>query len=223
MAQARRKTRKRGGGSGSGAGLVGAAMLLAGMAIGSLATILWQGARTNDDGVGAGIRQLFNDARQPPTDSTANSSATAQPPPKPSTDFTFFTLLPEIEVLAPPTEDADRLAANDSNDDAPAAASDSADSTDNAQVAAERVAARAPAQYMLQAGSFRREADADRRKATLALQGIVSTIQKVSIQGRGDFFRVRLGPYPTYQAMVQADRRLADAGIKTLRLKMNPG
>ncbi|MDD9855890.1 MAG: SPOR domain-containing protein, partial [Gammaproteobacteria bacterium] len=77
--------------------------------------------------------------------------------------------------------------------------------------------------FMLQAGSYRSVADADRLKATLALNGMLSSIQKVTIQGRGDFYRVRLGPFPTYQAMVDIDRQLSRAGIKALRLKMKSG
>ncbi|MDD9875521.1 MAG: SPOR domain-containing protein, partial [Gammaproteobacteria bacterium] len=45
----------------------------------------------------------------------------------------------------------------------------------------------------------------------------------MGIQGRGDFYRVRLGPFPTYQAMVKADEQLGRAGIKALRLKMKSG
>jgi len=74
---------------------------------------------------------------------------------------------------------------------------------------------------MLQAGSYQRESEAERLKANLALQGMVSKIQKVSIQGKGDFFRVRLGPYPSHQAMAEADKQLSRAGIKALRLKIS--
>ena len=48
-----------------------------------------------------------------------------------------------------------------------------------------------------------------------------SQIQKVTIEGRGDFYRVRLGPYDSYDKMVSADQKLYAQGHKTLRLKMS--
>ena len=76
---------------------------------------------------------------------------------------------------------------------------------------------------MLQAGSYQNKKDADRLKAELALKGHQSQIQKVTIQGRGDFYRVRLGPYINHNQMVSADDSLAASGIKALRLKISKG
>ncbi|MYJ51898.1 MAG: SPOR domain-containing protein, partial [Gammaproteobacteria bacterium] len=75
--------------------------------------------------------------------------------------------------------------------------------------------------YVLQAGSYRREADAERLRARLALLGLGSYIQKVTIQDRGDFYRVRLGPFSDYEDMVKADGTLGGEGIKPLRLKVS--
>ena len=77
--------------------------------------------------------------------------------------------------------------------------------------------------YMLQAGSYQRQSDAERLKAELALLGMSSQIQKVTIQDRGDFYRVRLGPYDTHDKMVNADQKLFAQGYKTLRLKISKG
>ncbi len=208
MAQARRKPPAGARGGRHRIGFGGIAPLLAGMVIGAGATILWQGARTADGGIGAGLRQLVGNAlHAPPAGAPKTPAPRETPPPKPSTDFSFFTVLPEIEVVAPLITD---LAL-----DAPAAHSQN-------PAAAENPAA-VDSAYMLQAGSYRRRPDADRLKATLALNGMASTIQKVSIQGRGDFYRVRLGPYASYQAMAKADEQLSRAGIKALRLKMKSG
>ena len=189
-------------------------LLVGGMVIGALATMLWQGAR-GEYGIGAGLGQMFARSAAPPA--PANSQTHAPPAP-PSTDFTFFTVLPEIEVVAPQTAAAGARAE-------PPRASEAApdSSAQNRQVQPSPVkSSPVKSSYMLQAGSYPRRADADHLKATLALRGIVSAIQKVSIQGKGDFYRVRLGPYSTYQAMEQADESLRQAGIKTLRLKMVP-
>lgn len=208
MAQARRKPSKSRSGR-TGGGRSGIGMLLAGMVIGSLATLLWHGASTGG-GVGAGVRQMFKggDSRPP---APPAGPADAQPSrDKPATDFTFFTVLPEIEVVAPSPADAEPDAAETGAESQP-------------KPGPEPAAASPASQFMLQAGSFRNMSDADRLKANLAFRGMVSSIQKVSIQGRGDFYRVRLGPFPTYQAMVKVDEQLGRAGIKALRLKMKSG
>lgn len=184
-------------------------MLLAGMVIGSLATLLWHGASTGG-GVGAGVRQMLKGGDSRPPAPPAGQAGAQPSRDKPATDFTFFTVLPEIEVVAPPA------------DTGPAAAAETGAEPQPKPGPEPDAAARA-SQFMLQAGSFRNMPDADRLKANLALRGMVSSIQKVTIQGRGDFYRVRLGPFPTYQAMVKVDEQLGRAGIKALRLKMKSG
>ncbi|MDD9875522.1 MAG: SPOR domain-containing protein, partial [Gammaproteobacteria bacterium] len=173
MAQARRKPSKsrpgHTGGSWSGIG-----MLLAGMVIGSLATLLWHGASTGSGGVGAGIRQMFKDSDSPQPAPPAGQVDAQPSRDKPATDFTFFTVLPEIEVVAPPA------------DTGPAAATETGtESQPKPGPGTEPAAAARASRFMLQAGSFRNMPDADRLKANLALRGIVSSIQKVTIQGRG--------------------------------------
>jgi len=74
--------------------------------------------------------------------------------------------------------------------------------------------------YMLQAASFAAFADADRLKAKLALNGLVANVQKVSIEGKGDFYRVRLGPYGNLAELDDANQRLKQLGIKALQLRV---
>lgn len=220
MAQARRKASKARGGNGRSWSGIG--MLLAGMVSGALAMQLWHGAQSG--GVGAGLREMLErqfGAREAP-------AAPGEPPAgdaKPATDFTFFTVLPEIEVVAPspPPANAKPAPAADATTTADAATAGESSGQSAAAVRDATTPAAPASRFMLQAGSYRTAADADRLKATLALSGMASSIQKVTIQGRGDFYRVRLGPFPTYQAMVDIDRRLSRAGIKALRLKMKSG
>ena len=195
MAQARRKSPAKVKPGKSGGHLASIAMLLAGMVIGSLATILWQGARTTDGDIGAGIRRIVEGVHPSPSADQGKNPAAQKARPSTPFDFDFFTVLPEIEVVAPTSE--------------PVTAVDS------------KKQSGAVGSYLLQAASYRRRTEADRLKATLALNGLVSVIQKVSIQGRGDFYRVRLGPYTTFEAMVEAEQQLTQAGIKALRLKVS--
>jgi cell division protein FtsN len=54
--------------------------------------------------------------------------------------------------------------------------------------------------YLLQLGSFRSTSDADRLKASLALLGITARVEKVTIDDKGTYYRVRSGPYSRDQA-----------------------
>ena len=74
--------------------------------------------------------------------------------------------------------------------------------------------------YMLQAGSFARYADADRLKAKLAIKGLESHIQTISIEGRGKYFRVRLGPFINMRKLAEVDNQLAKQQINAIRLKV---
>jgi cell division protein FtsN len=124
--------------------------------------------------------------------------------PKPT--FEFYTILPEMEVVIPDEE----LVAPESTD---------APST---HVAPTTTSVQDGTSYILQMGSFRKFEDADRTKAKLALIGIEAEIQKVSINNRDTFHRVRSGPYKT-QAELNAVRKLAkDNNIASLVIKLKP-
>jgi cell division protein FtsN len=76
-----------------------------------------------------------------------------------------------------------------------------------------------PGVYVLQAGSFSRYADADRRRAELALQGIESNIQKVTI-GDKTYHRVNVGPTDDLDELNMLRSRLRAAQIDVLRIRM---
>lgn len=72
--------------------------------------------------------------------------------------------------------------------------------------------------YVVQAGSFQEFADADRRKAELALLGLESTIQKVSIDKR-NWYRVRIGPYTDLSDLNNTRQRLRVGEIDVLVIR----
>lgn len=51
--------------------------------------------------------------------------------------------------------------------------------------------------YILQAGSFKTQEQADELKAILALQGLEARIQTVTINAAESWYRVYIGPFPT--------------------------
>jgi cell division protein FtsN len=74
--------------------------------------------------------------------------------------------------------------------------------------------------YVLQAGSFRQLAQADRLKAELALIGMPAQIQTVSIEGGNKWHRVRVGPFTNLQALNEARNELQSNGLKVMVLKV---
>lgn len=62
-----------------------------------------------------------------------------------------------------------------------------------------------PKAYLLQAGSFAGQADADQLAKKLRRKGFRATIYPIEVEGKGTWYRVRTGPYQSRQA---ADKNL---------------
>jgi cell division protein FtsN len=108
--------------------------------------------------------------------------------------FTFYDMLPNFEVVIPEQEP-----------------DVTADTEPRAVVK--------PGLYILQAGSFTRYEDADRRRAELALQGIESTIQRVTIDDK-TYHRVRIGPTDDLEELNMLRSRLRAAKIDAIRIRL---
>jgi cell division protein FtsN len=108
--------------------------------------------------------------------------------------FTFYNVLPKYEVVIPEQE---------------------LDVTADTELRA----IVEPGLYVLQAGSFSRYEDADRRRAELALQGIESNIQRVTIDDR-TYHRVRIGPTDDLEELNMLRSRLRAARIDALRIRL---
>lgn len=129
-----------------------------------------------------------------PRAGVAASQAASQEPEDPGSRFAFYDMLPNFEVVIVEQEpDVKR-------DVAPQAIVD-------------------PGEYVLQAGSFSRFEDAERRRAELALQGIESSIQRVSIDTRV-YHRVRIGPTRDLYKLNMLRSRLREADIDVLRIRL---
>ena len=143
----------------------------------------------------------------PPSGAAARTApappAASAPKPKPSSTqtaatpvddrFDFYEILPQFEVVVPQAE------------------------TRSAPAVRTRPVEE-PGRYVLQTGSFSNATDADRMQASLALLGIESSVQRVTIDD-DVFHRVRIGPISDLTALNRMRRQLRDAGIDPLLMR----
>ena len=131
------------------------------------------------------------------------AAAPARPAPKPRAPpstappekrYGFYDMLPNFEVVVP-EEDHDVR-----RDTTPAPLE-------------------VPGVYVLQAGSYGSFAEADRVKAQLALLGISSQIQKITVDDR-QYNRVRIGPIEDLNELNRVRKRLRDAKIDALLIRV---
>ena len=136
----------------------------------------------------------LNRPSPPAVDSRINEQSPVDMEPDPASRFSFYEMLPNFEVVIP---EEDLNAVPDS------------------RAGAELV----PGVYVLQAGSFSNFSDADRMKAELALLGIVSNIQKVSVDDK-TYHRVRVGPVDQLAQLNLLRKQLRDASIEALVIQV---
>lgn len=142
--------------------------------------------------LGAGIKNLVN-SRAGSSEKAESKSSQQGNDPKPV--FDFYTVLPEYETVV-----------------------DEKQFIHDVQKPAKKKEKEST--YILQAASYSSFKDADKLKAKLALNGLSSRIEKISVEGKGQFYRVRLGPYSSTATKKDVVKRLGSLGIKPLHLKV---
>ena len=75
--------------------------------------------------------------------------------------------------------------------------------------------------YYMQAASFREHADAEKLRARLALKGYSSVTQAREVEGKGTYYRVRLGPYPDSRKAKTAKNKLQRLGVRPFIYTVN--
>ena len=172
-------------------GLSGWAGLLVGLVIGlTVALAVYLYDRRPDSQVGeASAPMTAEDA--PHTESRAPASQRTDT----ESQFEFYDMLEKFEVVIPESE-------------RPARGHEPASAT-----------AGRPGTYVLQAGSFRNFVDADRMRATLALQGIESGIQRVTVDN-DTWHRVRIGPMRDPDRIAATQRKLRESRINALLIRV---
>lgn len=178
--------------SGGASGLSGMAGFVCGLALG-LAVAL--GVYIYDRRTEARVAQ--------PTAPMTRDEAQAQTKPAPKSQeegeeqqFDFYEMLPKYEVVIPEQDGR--------GGSPPAVVSGPVEK---------------PGAYILQAGSFRNHKDADRVRALIAMQGVESKIQKVTID-KDTWHRVRVGPITNLQTLEETRSKLRQARIDALVIRV---
>ena len=145
------------------------------------------------------VRDRLASRAEPAPVAAAPKPAPAKPRPGASTAppekrYEFYEMLPNFEVVVP---EEDR----DVRPDKTAAPVD------------------VPGVYVLQAGSYSTFAEADKVKAKLALLGIQSQIQKITVDER-EYNRVRIGPIEELAELNRVRQRLRTAKIDVLVIRV---
>ena len=144
------------------------------------------------------VKQITNARTAPLSNEHAKNQADT-PAPESAQDsphYDFYDVLPKFEVVVPNQK------------------KDSKKSGDSAAGAIDT-----PGTYVLQVGSYKNFSDADRLRAQLAMQGVESSIQKVSVDA-DTWHRVRVGPITDLNKLEDTRRKLREARIDAMVIRL---
>ncbi len=164
----------------------------AGLALGlslSLFVLVWQNYREKEPAA-----REAEVPRPEPRNAKAAAGADGEEGAK---NYDFYDMLPNFEVVVP---EKDREV--------------SAGERASTPVRIER-----PGVYVLQAGSYRQQAVADRTRAQLKLQGIDANVQRVAVD-EDVWFRVRIGPLTDLAEINRLHARLRAAELDPLVIRV---
>ena len=163
-------------------------------------------------------------------DARKDESEVISAPPKPR--FDFYTLLPEMEIVIPEEEIKESLKQTPPPPVVPPAAVKPATvDTPPPQASVKPAVPVKPAPppapksapsgtFYLQVGSFSDSTKADRFRAELAMMGMQTSIQKVTINNKDTYHRVRVGPFGTLNELDKTRQRLKKKGIDSTPIKV---
>ncbi|HZR34182.1 MAG TPA: SPOR domain-containing protein [Nevskia sp.] len=196
-------TARRGNGGGrsggNGPGLVAGLML--GLAIGAAGIgWVWINRPAKPSPLAPGSATQANTAGNAASGKPEPQKAIPLPPKQPS-KYAFYEMLPSYEVVIP-REDA--------------AASAKAGKPTTPEIAE-------PGQYLIQVGAYKTREEAERSRVSLALLGVESKIEQVTIDQSESWFRVRIGPQANLAKAQETLQLLDENGIKGMLVKVKAG
>lgn len=166
-------------------------MLLIGLVSGAVLAVLILGVQDgNNYELGSGLKTLFT-SREPPPQEIETHIVKTERTDKPELDF--YTVLPKIEriISDPVVPEPSRREKQEEN-----------------------------VRYVLQVASYTSFKEADRLKAQLTITGFEAAIQKVTIEDKGVYYRVRIGPFESKRKLKNIEQELAEQGIQGISLRV---
>ncbi|MEO8308349.1 MAG: SPOR domain-containing protein [Pseudomonadota bacterium] len=142
----------------------------------------------------SGKHQRVAAAEELPPVAHGKSAAVAPDTEDPPNKYDFYEMLPKFEVVVPEKE-------HDVHADLPS------------------VAVSSPGVYVLQAGSYRNQPEAERMRSMLAKQGIEATVQRVQVDDEV-WHRVRIGPIRDLKALNESRASLRKADIDVIVIRI---
>ncbi|MCK8515184.1 SPOR domain-containing protein [Methylonatrum kenyense] len=144
--------------------------------------------------------------------------------------FEFYKLLSESEVVVPdepvelrrrPDEEEETSLGLEEQPvpEPPTAETDDDPPSEERETAEAQPEAEDVIQYLIQAGSFRNQEDADRLRARMALMGVEAEIQSVQIEGGETWHRVRVGPITDRDRADRVRARLEEENVSSILLR----
>lgn len=156
--------------------------------------------------VGLFIMFLINIKDNVPAENGKQKSAPKQQSQAVEPTFDFYTLLPEMEVVVDTPKQVEKKTIVTSPPQT---------------VSIEKPVTKVS--YILQVGSFKKADDADSFRARLALLGIESKVQKVTIDNKDTWHRVQLGPIVGRDKADKLQRQLKQNNIDSLLMRARHG
>ncbi len=181
-----------------------------------------------EPGKGDDVKRVKQEQQKASQVEQANKTAPSPTQPaKPKYDF--YTLLPESEVIVPPDAVPEKTPPTPQT--APVVPVTPAEAakidTARAQAALSGVTpppappvikAAAVTKFFLQAGSFRKQADAERVRAQIILLGQTATVEAGTVKDE-TWYRVLVGPFTNRDQLTVAQKQLAGSGFNNLLLQ----
>lgn len=121
-------------------------------------------------------------------------------PPRQTSRFSFYKLLPSHEVVIPSSEAEQAVKANQGGKALPANLA-------------------TPGAYVVQIGAYRTRAQAERARASAALLGVEAHTEQVTLSAGDIWYRVRIGPEANLNKAQTIVDRLHANGAKAILIK----
>ena len=177
-------------------------------------------------------REKVEQQQQQKASKIAEANKTPPSPTQPvKPKYDFYTLLPESEVIVPPEAVPEKTLPTPQTapvvPTTPVTPAEAAKiDTARAQAAlagitpppAPPVKAAPVTKFFLQAGSFRKETDADKVRAQIILLGQAVSVESGTVKDE-TWYRVLVGPFSNREQLTTAQKQLAGAGFSNLLLQ----